>query len=337
MRASSTARKATISAEIGLNVGLVLALFLWLPGCATPPTDPDARAAFEEANDPLEPTNRAIFDVNVALDDHIVKPVAEAYRVVPEDLRKGMHNMIVTVHAPVLFGNYLMQADPDSTADTVLRFLINITAGVGGFFDVASMVGVPTHDTDFGVTLAKWGVGEGFYLMLPGFGPSNPRDAIGLGVNSLMDPIGYFATLLESFGRLVYEGIDKREPLIEPLDEIRRTSVDYYATLRSLYRQRREDQIRSGKGGANFPAPSISGPGDMPNTAPEAARPVEPPTSSANIASVAGQSQAGAELPGAADSAAGLGGNETVPAGPSEQSALANEARDPTGRPNVER
>ena len=337
MRASSTARKATISAEIGLNVGLVLALFLWLPGCATPPTDPDARAAFEEANDPLEPTNRAIFDVNVALDDHIVKPVAEAYRVVPEDLRKGMHNMIVTVHAPVLFGNYLMQADPDSTADTVLRFLINITAGVGGFFDVASMVGVPTHDTDFGVTLAKWGVGEGFYLMLPGFGPSNPRDAIGLGVDSLMDPIGYFATLLESFGRLVYEGIDKREPLIEPLDEIRRTSVDYYATLRSLYRQRREDQIRSGKGGANFPAPSISGPGDMPNTAPEAARPVEPPTSSANIASVAGQSQAGAELPGAADSAAGLGGNETVPAGPSEQSALANEARDPTGRPNVER
>ena len=197
MRASSTARKATISAEIGLNVGLVLALFLWLPGCATPPTDPDARAAFEEANDPLEPTNRAIFDVNVALDDHIVKPVAEAYRVVPEDLRKGMHNMIVTVHAPVLFGNYLMQADPDSTADTVLRFLINITAGVGGFFDVASMVGVPTHDTDFGVTLAKWGVGEGFYLMLPGFGPSNPRDAIGLGVDFLMDPIGYFATLLE--------------------------------------------------------------------------------------------------------------------------------------------
>ncbi|HXQ68349.1 MAG TPA: VacJ family lipoprotein [Alphaproteobacteria bacterium] len=315
----------------------MLALFLWLPGCATPPTDPDARAAFEEANDPLEPTNRAIFDVNVALDDHIVKPVAEAYRVVPEDLRKGMHNMIVTVHAPVLFGNYLMQADPDSTADTVLRFLINITAGVGGFFDVASMVGVPTHDTDFGVTLAKWGVGEGFYLMLPGFGPSNPRDAIGLGVDSLMDPIGYFATLLESFGRLVYEGIDKREPLIEPLDEIRRTSVDYYATLRSLYRQRREDQIRSGKGGANFPAPSISGPGDMPSTAPEAARPVEPPTSSANIASVAGQSQAGAELPGAADSAAGLGGNETVPAGPSEQSALANEARDPTGRPDVER
>jgi len=230
-----------------------------------------------------------------------------------------------------------MQADPDSTADTVPRFLINITAGVGGFFDVASMVGVPTHDTDFGVTLAKWGVGEGFYLMLPGFGPSNPRDAIGLGVDSLMDPIGYFATLLESFGRLVYEGIDKREPLIEPLDEIRRTSVDYYATLRSLYRQRREDQIRSGKGGANFPAPSISGPGDMPSTAPEAARPVEPPTSSANIASVAGQSQAGAELPGAADSAAGLGGNETVPAGPSEQSALANEARDPTGRPDVER
>jgi len=335
MRTSSTARKATISAEIGLNVGLVLALFLWLSGCATPPTDPDARAAFEEANDPLEPTNRAIFDFNVALDDHIVKPVAEAYRVVPEDVRKGLHNMIVTVHAPVLFGNYLMQADPDSAADTVLRFLINITAGVGGFFDVASLVGVPSHDTDFGVTLAKWGVGEQFYLMLPLFGPSNPRDAIGLGVDSLMDPVGYFATLWEDVGRFAFEGIDKREPLIEPLDEIRRTSVDYYATLRSLYRQRREDQIRSGKGGANFPAPSISGPGDMPNTAPEAASPAEPQAAAPDSADMAKQKQAGAELP--AGTGAGMAGSETAPAGPIEQSALADEARDPTSRPNVER
>ncbi len=323
-----------MSAAIGLNVGLALALSLWLPGCATPPTDPDARAAFEEANDPLEPTNRAIFQFNVALDDNIVKPVAQAYRVVPEDVRKGLHNMIVTVHAPVLFGNYLMQAAPNSAADTVLRFLINITAGVGGFFDVASMVGVPTHDTDFGVTLAKWGMGEQFYLMLPLFGPSNPRDAIGLGVDSLMDPIGYFATLLEDVGRFAFEGIDKREPLIEPLDEIRRTSVDYYATLRSLYRQRREDQIRSGKGGANFPAPSISGPGDMPNTVPEAASPAEPQAAVPNSAGTAKESQAGAEVP--AGRGAGMAETETVPAGPIEQSALANEARDPVGRPNVE-
>lgn len=335
MLASPFSRKRASPAQIGLKFGLVLAAFLGLAACATPPTDPDALAAYNEANDPLEPANRAIFKFNVALDDNIVKPVAEAYRVVPADVRKGLHNMIVTVHAPVLFGNYLMQADPNSAADTVLRFLINITIGVGGFFDVASLAGVPTHDTDFGVTLAKWGMGEQFYLMLPLFGPSNPRDAIGLGVDSLMDPIGYFATLWEDVGRFAFEGIDKREPLIEPLDEIRRTSVDYYATLRSLYRQRREDQIRSGKGGANFPAPSISGPGDMPNTAPEAASPAEPQAAVPDSAGMAKQSQASAELP--AGTGAGMTESETVPAGPIEQSALANEARDPVGRPNVER
>ncbi|MFI4988825.1 MAG: VacJ family lipoprotein, partial [Alphaproteobacteria bacterium] len=252
-------RKTTKSAGAGTRAALLLAASLLFAGCqAVPPTDPEARAAYDEANDPLEPTNRAIFDFNLAVDDNIAKPVAEAYRIVPGELRRGLHNMIVTVRTPPVLGNYLLQGDPDSAADTVLRFLINITAGAGGFFDVASTVGVPSHDTDFGVTLAKWGMDEGFYLMLPLFGPSNPRDAIGLAVDSFMDPVGYFATLWEQVGRFAFEGIDKREPLIEPLDELRRTSVDYYATLRSLYRQHRDDQIRSGKGGANFPAPAIS-------------------------------------------------------------------------------
>ena len=264
MRASPFPPK-TAAAHISLTLGVVLAGLLALSACATPPTDPDALAAFNEANDPFEPANRAIFDFNLALDDHIVKPVAEAYRVVPEDVRKGLHNMIQMVRSPALFANYVMQGNPDNAADTVVRLVINITVGVGGFFDVAALAGVPAHDTDFGVTLAKWGAPEGFYLMLPFLGPSNPRDGIGLGVDSLMDPIGYFATIWEDFGRFVFEGIDKREPLIEPLDELRRTSVDYYATIRSLYRQHRADQINSGKGGANFPAPSISGAGGEPS------------------------------------------------------------------------
>ncbi len=256
-----------------MRLALIVAMPLLFAGCAEPPTDPDALAAFNEANDPFEPANRDIFEFNLFLDDHIAKPVAEAYRVVPEELRHGLHNMIVTVHTPAVFGNYLLQGETNSAAETVLRFLINITAGVGGFFDVASMTGVPSHDTDFGVTLAKWGMGEEFYLMLPLFGPSNPRDAIGLAVDSFMDPVGYYATLIEQAARFAFEGIDKREPLIEPLDELRRTSVDYYATLRSLYRQHRADQIRSGKGGANFPAPSISEKRAPAPAVPEAAAP----------------------------------------------------------------
>jgi len=273
MRASPFPRKRAGIVDLSLKLGFVLAAFVAFAGCATPPTDPDALAAYKEANDPLEPANRAIFKFNLALDDNIVKPVAEAYRVVPEELRKGLHNMIQMVRSPGLFANYVMQGNPDNAADTVVRLLINITVGVGGFFDVASAAGVPAHDTDFGVTLAKWGAGEGFYLMLPFLGPSNPRDGIGLGIDSLMDPIGYFATIWEDIGRFAFEGIDKREPLIEPLDELRRTSVDYYATLRSLYRQHRADQINSGKGGANFPAPSISGAGGEPSASAAPARP----------------------------------------------------------------
>jgi len=230
-----------------------------LAACATPPTDPAARASFEEANDPLEPTNRDILDVNLALDDAVLKPVAKAYRVVPAEVRKGLHNMILTVRSPDIFANEAMQGDVDAAADTVLRMLINLTAGIGGFFDVAAEKGgVQAHDTDFGVTLGTWGVDEGPYLMLPILGPSNPRDTAGLVVDNFMDPVGYFTTFGEDVARAVFEGIDKREPNIEPLEEIQRTSVDFYATLRSLYRQHRQDQITKGKPGSNIPAPAMS-------------------------------------------------------------------------------
>jgi phospholipid-binding lipoprotein MlaA len=249
--------------------GLAFLLAVLTAGCTTPPTDPEAKAAYEEANDPFEPTNRDIFDLNLKLDDNVVKPVAKAYRNVPGDVRKGLHNMIVTVHSPDVFANQVMQGDIDGAADTVLRLVVNLTAGLGGFFDVeASQGGVEAHDTDFGITLAKWGVDEGPYLMLPLFGPSNPRDTAGLVVDNFLDPVGYFATVPESAGRFIFEGIDKREPLIEPLDEIRRTSVDYYATLRSLYRQHRQDQIEGG-GGQGAPVPNIvenpgpDSPGDL--------------------------------------------------------------------------
>lgn len=259
MSSISVIRKDAALGGLRLAAGLALAAAMLLAGCATPPKEPEARASFEEANDPIEPANRTIFDVNLAVDDNVAKPLAKAYRVVPEDVRKGLHNMIQTVRSPALFANQVMQGEIDSAAETVLRLVINLTAGVGGFFDVAaSQGGVPAHDTDFGVTLAKWGVGEGPYLMLPLFGPSNPRDTAGLVVDSFLDPVGYFSTFLEDIGRFAFEGIDKREPQIEPFDEIRRTSVDFYATLRSLYRQRRQDQITKGTGGSNIPAPSIS-------------------------------------------------------------------------------
>jgi len=259
MSSSSTSKKSAQFRGAERIAGCVLCAGVLLGGCAEVPKDPEARAAYEEANDPLEPTNRAIFDVNLTLYDYVVHPTVEAYREVPEPARKGLHNMLQTVRSPALFANYVMQGDIDAAGDTVLRMIINLTAGIGGFFDVAaSQGGVEAKDTDFGVTLGKWGVGEQFYLVLPVLGPSNPRDGIGLAADSAMDPVGYFTTIWEDVGRFAVGGIDKVEPNVDALDEIRRTSVDFYATSRSLYRQRRAAAIAGTQPGGEVQVPLIS-------------------------------------------------------------------------------
>jgi phospholipid-binding lipoprotein MlaA len=246
--------------DVVLRSVLALGVCFTIASCATPPTDPEGRAAFEEANDPLEPLNRETFSFNLFMDRNLIKPAALAYRyVVPPPIRSGVHNIVETLRSPALFANELLQGDFRFAVDTAFRTVFNLTVGFGGFFDAADQVAhVKAHDTDFGVTLAKWGVGEGPYLVLPLFGPSNPRDTTGLVVDSFLDPLGYYIPWYGDVIRAVIEGLDKREPLIEPLDELQRTSIDFYAALRSLYRQHRADVIRGGKGGANIPAPSIS-------------------------------------------------------------------------------
>ena len=257
--------------RLSLAVAATILASSILAGCATPPKDPDALAAYKEADDPAEPTNRAIFSANLALDDSVVKPVAEAYHDIPDPLRKSLHNMLENARSPVLFVNFVLQGRLDYAAETFVRFFYNTIAGLGGAFDVAGQTGLPMRDTDFGITLAKWGVQDGGpYVMLPLFGPSNPRDTIGLVVDNFLDPIGYFTSFGEDVGRMATEGVDKREQVLGSLDEIRRTSVDYYATLRSLYRQHRADEINKGVPGANIPAPSISEDEPSPSDAPAA-------------------------------------------------------------------
>lgn len=274
MSASSTCEETKRTRGAGRIAGLALGAVLLLGACAEEPKDPEARAAYEEANDPFEPANRTIFDANLTLYDYVLEPTVKAYRVVPEPARRGLHNMIQTVRSPVLFANYVMQGDFDSAGDTVLRLIVNLTAGVGGFFDVeSSQGGVPSSDTDFGVTLGKWGVGEQFYIVLPVLGPSNPRDGIGIAADSALDPVGYFTTFTEDVIRYPVEGIDKLEPNVDALDELRRTSVDFYATSRSLYRQRREAAIAGTKPGGNVPAPLISQDATPVGDAPLATRP----------------------------------------------------------------
>jgi phospholipid-binding lipoprotein MlaA len=221
-----------------------------LGGCATPPSpdDPDAVAEYKETNDPLEPTNRAIYAFNDGLDTVILRPAAQAYRFVfPQPVRTGIHNVLSNLGTPVQLGNDILEAKPRRAGDTTMRFLINTTVGVLGIFDVAKGWGYPDHDADFGMTLALWGLPDGPYLFLPVFGPSGPRDAVGLGVDSVMDPFTWVGqgTIVRTldWSRFGINGLDQRERHLDDVDSIKKTALDPYATFRSLYRQHRSAQI----------------------------------------------------------------------------------------------
>ena len=144
-------------------------------------------------------------------------------------------------------GNDVLEAKPRRAGDTSMRFLINTTVGVVGVFDVAKGWGYPDHDNDFGVTLAIWGVPEGPFLFLPVLGPSNPRDAVGHGVDIAGDPFtwlgqGTIVTALD-WTKFGLNALDQRERVLDPIDSIKKTALDPYATFRSLYRQHRRATI----------------------------------------------------------------------------------------------
>ncbi|MGE0417444.1 MAG: VacJ family lipoprotein [Acetobacteraceae bacterium] len=232
-----------------LLAGLVMVV---LAACATPPPadDPDAVADYKETNDPLEPTNRVFYAINNGIDTVLLKPAAEAYRyVVPGKVRTGVDNMLSNLATPVRLGNDILEGKPRRAGDTTMRFFINTTAGVLGFFDVASDLGYRSHDANFGLTLANWGIDEGPFLFLPILGPSNPRDATGFAVDTVADPFKWVgqgtAVQALSWSRFGLNALNQREKVLDPIDQIKKTALDPYATFRSLYRQYRASQLRN--------------------------------------------------------------------------------------------
>lgn len=214
-------------------------------GCSTT-SNPDSLAQ----NDPYEPTNRAIFDFNQKLDKHVARPVAVFYNhVVPEPARDGIHNMLDNMDEPVTFANDILQGEKTRALETFGRIVINSTIGVGGLIDMASKMGIPDHSEDFGQTLGVWGAGEGPYFVAPLLGPAPPRDLGGRVVDYGFDPFTYarfdgYRTL--AYARAGLGIVDLRARNVDTLDQIERTSVDFYATQRSLYRQYRNSEIRNG-------------------------------------------------------------------------------------------
>ena len=240
-----------------------------LSACATPPTDPAARAEFERTNDPLEPLNRQIFDFNLFVDRILIKPLAQGYIfVVPDKGRTAIHNVLQNMGEPIIFANNMLQGEFKRAHDTFARFLMNSTFGLGGMIDFATGAGLERQSGDFGQTLFSWGVPDGPYLVLPILGPSNPRDAVGIGVDSYADPWGFVFRNNDlqpvNWARYIVNGIDLRALNIDTLDELQRNAIDFYAQLRSLSRQHRASELRHGEAA---PLPDFDSP-DQDSTTP---------------------------------------------------------------------
>jgi phospholipid-binding lipoprotein MlaA len=250
----------------------LFAVCLGIAGCTAPaatggPLPAPATAAAEPAaDDPFENANRAVFRFNNAVNHAVLIPVAKTYRtVLPPPMRQSLHDFLQNLNGPDIFANDVLQARPALAANTFGRLAIDTTLGVGGMFDPASLIGIPYHTNDFGITLATWGVVSGPYVVAPILGPSNPRDLTGMVADSFADPGDYFAGqygyVWAAVARSAVAGIDELSRNIEGLQDLEKTSLDYYATIRSLYRQRRAAEIRHQT--SNLPNPSpVSAAGD---------------------------------------------------------------------------
>jgi phospholipid-binding lipoprotein MlaA len=257
--------------------GLMLAAVL--AGCATPPSDPVARAAFEQTDDPLEPMNRKILDLNLFVDRILLKPVAKVYiAIVPESGRDALKRALDNMKEPVIVINNVLQGEPKRAGVGVGRFVVNTTVGVAGLLDVAKTWGLKKDNGDFGQTLFVWGLPQGPYLVLPVLGPSNPRDGIGMAADSYIDPFTYLASVKGlddmQITRYVLDGVDQRARVMDVLDDLQKNSLDFYAQLRSLSQQRRAAELRHGA--APEPAKNFYDVPEKSSAAPPAAAPGSP-------------------------------------------------------------
>jgi phospholipid-binding lipoprotein MlaA len=241
--------------KISFPVISAFALSLFLGACSTPSAESLAQ------NDPWEKTNRDIFDFDLRVDHAVARPVAEGYRsAVPEPVRDGIHNALTNLNAPVVLANDVLQGDGDKAVNTAGRIVINSTVGIGGLIDVASKMGIPGHENDFGITLGQNGIAEGSYLVLPFAGPLPPRDLLGVVVDQAFDPLTYVRFHGKDTWMVVRYGmgiLDSRTSQLDAIESIERSSIDFYATSRNLYRQSRNAKINNGKSSASDDLPNL--------------------------------------------------------------------------------
>ena len=206
-----------------------------------------------EIKDCFENLNRATFAFNQALDGILFKPVASAYRILPSPARSGVSNSLDNLSNLVTIPNNIIQGDLKKAGLNTGRFIINTTVGILGFIDVAEHIGLPDYEKeDYGQSLAKLGVGPGCYLVLPVLGPSTVRDAAGSLVNVMGGDAWYNVTVkndthhftdIDYYSSRVTSGVDFRAKNYDALENLEKNSLDFYASVKSLYLQDRQQKI----------------------------------------------------------------------------------------------
>lgn len=210
---------------------------------------PTLAAASEEStgieSDPLEPMNRGVFWFNNQVDRFLLEPAAHGWqRVTPQVLRDSLEKFFENLRFPVRFVSNVIELNGGGAAEESGRFVVNSTVGVLGFFDPASGFGLEMTQTDIGVAFGRWGIPPGPYLVLPLFGPSNPRDTVGLAGDSVLSS---GPSLVSRTAGAVLRGVDllnTRAELIDEIDEAREASLDYYVFMRNAYVQHRSARVR---------------------------------------------------------------------------------------------
>lgn len=201
----------------------------------------------DAVSDPLERVNRVIYQFNDKLDIWVMKPVAQAYNdYMPRPVRTGVSNFFENLSSPMVVVNDVLQGKIQQGVQDTVRFGFNSTLGIAGIIDIATPMNLEAHDEDFGQTLGYWGVGEGWYLVLPLFGPSTIRDTAGLVVDTFVDPVYYLEDDEARLGLLVGRAIDLRAKLLGASKVLEVGALDPYEFTRSAFLQRRTNQIYDG-------------------------------------------------------------------------------------------
>jgi len=198
--------------------------------------------------DPIEGFNREVWDFNLGLDKALVRPATRGYvKVIPDPFRRGLGNAIDNFFTtPQYFINNVLQGKISGAWNTVSRLVINSTLGLGGFIDVASKMGIQERPETFGDTLGVWGWRKSSYIQVPFKGPQTSRDVVGFIGDIFTDPLIFIGVPL--WGNLVKgagTAVDDRQATLGVLEEIESTSLDFYSSIRSMYMQKRTDEIES--------------------------------------------------------------------------------------------